>query len=667
MTTDTLHLLTQASAYAHAMRIIARAMQPDPPLWVDQWAEQHMRIPPDTGAAEPGPYRVARTPFAREVMQCLSPEHPTQRVVVMGASQLLKTQSFLNAAMAWIDGAPANIIALMPSGELAKRLSARIDKTIKAIPRVSARVAAPRSRDARNTINAKDFHGGTLYCLTAGTAKNLAETSARYGYFDEVDRAEGNVQQEGDPIKLFENRFATYGSRKKLYYTSSPTLEETSRIKALYEQGDRRKYLVPCAHCAAAHELLFDNLIFDGLTARIACPHCGGLHEEHHKTALLAGGQWHATAPGDGGETVSFHISALYAPFGWISWTALAKEHAEAKRAMEQGDDEQMQVFYNTRLALPWAVAKATTTAAQLQAKAAREQLPPQIIPAGALIVTAAVDTQNDRLEYKAIAWGEGLEHWIIDKRILIGSPAEDHVWDQLDELHRTARYTRADAHPALAIAAMFIDSGGHHTQDVYNFTRRRKHRHIYAIKGASRPGSPILARSPSKVDVNWRGNLEKHGAIAWLIGTDTAKDWIAGRLNFDQGPGAPHFHADLTADDFEQITAEYRVARMSKGHKKIEWHKKKNQRNEGLDIYVYNLAAAYFLGLHKYSQSQWAALRAKVCPITPDLFAPVAAAPTESPLSALIQPPQPAPPTPPKPTARPAQPRPAHSTPRVW
>lgn len=623
MTTETLHLLTPESAYAHAMRIIARAMQPDPPLWVDQWAEAHMRIPPDTGAAEPGPYRVARTPFAREVMQCLSPEHPAQRVVVMGASQLLKTQSFLNAAMAWIDGAPANIIALMPSGELAKRLSARVDKTIKAIPRVAARVAASRSRDARNTINAKDFRGGTLYCLTAGTAKNLAETSARYGYFDEVDRAEGNVQQEGDPIKLFENRFATYGSRKKLYYTSSPTLEETSRIKALYEQGDQRKYLVACVHCDHRHELRFENLVFDGVTARMACPDCGGLHEERHKTALLSGGQWRATGTGDGGETVSFHLSALYAPYGWVSWTALAKEHAEAKRAMEQGDDEQMQVFWNTRLALPWAVAKATTSAAQLKAKAEKEQLKPQIVPTGALIVTAAVDTQGDRLEFKAIAWGEGMEHWIIDKRIFIGSPAEDDVWNQLDEFHRTIRYERADKHPAHEIKAMFIDSGGHHTQDVYNFTRRRKHRHIYAIKGVSRPGKSILAKTPSKVDINWRGNSEKHGALLWMIGTDTAKDWIAARLTFDHGPGAPHFHSDLSDDDYEQITAEYRVARMSKGHKKIEWHKKKNQRNEGLDIYVYNLAAAYFLGLHKYSQTQWAALRARVCPIQTDLLTP--------------------------------------------
>ena len=274
-----------------------------------------------------------------------------------------------------------------------------------------------------------------------------------------------------------------------------------------------------------------------------------------------------------------------------------------------------MQVFYNTRLALPWAVAKATTSAKALKAKAEQEALPSQIVPAWALVVTAAVDTQGDRLEYKAIAWGEGMEHAIIDKRILSGSPAEDAVWSALDELHRTVRYARADGHAAHQVAAMFVDSGGHHTQDVYNFCRHRKHRHIYAIKGASRPGRSILATSPSKADVNWRGRMEKHGALVWIIGTDTAKDWIAARLLKEPGPGAAHFAADLSDDDFEQITAEYRVARLSKGHKIVEWHKKKNQRNEGLDLYVYNLAAAHYLGLHKMREAQWAALRAKVCP----------------------------------------------------
>ena len=120
-------------------------LRPDPPLWVDQWVDEHAYIPAE-GNAEPGKYDTARTPFARQVMRVLSPGHPANRVVVMGASQLLKTQSAMNWMMASVDGAAANILALMPTLDLARRLSARINNTIKATPKVRGLFSEPRSR-----------------------------------------------------------------------------------------------------------------------------------------------------------------------------------------------------------------------------------------------------------------------------------------------------------------------------------------------------------------------------------------------------------------------------------------------------------------------------------------------------------------------------------------
>mgnify|MGYP000045797397 CR=1 FL=1 len=144
--------LSEQSAYTQAMQIIARAMQPDPPLWVDQWCDAHMRIPADTGAAEPGRYNLDRTPWAREILRVLSPEHPCTEVVVMAASQLIKTQTGLTAICAWVDAAPGNAAIYEPTGDLTKRVSARLDKTIAAIPRLAEKFAAPRSRDAKNTV-----------------------------------------------------------------------------------------------------------------------------------------------------------------------------------------------------------------------------------------------------------------------------------------------------------------------------------------------------------------------------------------------------------------------------------------------------------------------------------------------------------------------------------
>ncbi|WP_199102379.1 phage terminase large subunit family protein, partial [Aquitalea sp. ASV11] len=152
----------------------SRGLQPDPALWVDEWADQYQRISAESGAAEHGKYHTSRTPYAREVMRCLSPAHPCRRVVVMGASQMLKTQVALNWMGALIHMAPGNIMALEPTLHIAKRLSDRIEKNIACVPELRARVAEPRSRDSRNTMDTKQYPGGSLFITTAGSAANLA-------------------------------------------------------------------------------------------------------------------------------------------------------------------------------------------------------------------------------------------------------------------------------------------------------------------------------------------------------------------------------------------------------------------------------------------------------------------------------------------------------------
>ena len=113
-----------ADGFQAVSETIAKAMLPDPELHLDVWSEEHVVLP--KGSAFAGPYRIGHTPMARRLLQCLSPGHPCSRVVVMGASQMLKTQAFINACLGWIDRAPANILALEPTDKLAKRLSARV-------------------------------------------------------------------------------------------------------------------------------------------------------------------------------------------------------------------------------------------------------------------------------------------------------------------------------------------------------------------------------------------------------------------------------------------------------------------------------------------------------------------------------------------------------------
>ena len=644
-----------------------RGLRPDPSLWVDQWADEYMRIPRDTGAAEPGQYRTSRTPYAREPMRCLSPGHPCKRVVTMVASQLMKTQIALN----WIGGlihmVPSNILTLLPSLSLAKRVSSRISKTIKATPVLRERVAANRSRDARNTMDTKEFEGGSLYVTTAGSAANLAELSARYIYGDEIDRWDVDVGEEGDPIELAETRGSTFGRNAKFYFSSSPTIKGASRIADLFETSDQRYYYVPCPTCGHMQVLEWESLHYSAdysvVHYQCAGPDCDVLIEEHHKGQMLARGEWRSHAQGDG-ETIGFHLNALYSPLGWMDWRSLAKQFEKAKKAQNRGDLEPMQVFYNTRLAKVWDSAQEQTKADVLKERARRETYGLGSMTLRVLMLTASVDVQANRLELMVMGWGVGMERWIIDYQVIWGDPADDRTWAVLDEKLKV-RYPYPCG-VGLGILATAVDSGGHHTDEVYQFCRLRRWRNIFAIKGASKPGKPVIAQRPSMVDVTWKGQTERNGAELWFVGTDTAKDWIYNRYPFEDGPGALHFANDLPDDFFDQCVAERKVARYVKGYKRIEWVKGKAERNEGLDLMVYNLAMAHYLGLNRYKEHDWERIRQALAqaglfddkPPTVERIA-VTAVTEPVPVQQPVDPapvPEPPPAAPPQPVARPPQ-----------
>lgn len=637
-----------ADGYQQIRAAAERGHTPDPELEVDQWAEAHMVLPKD--AAEPGPYRVDRTPPARRIMQCLSPRHPAKRIVIRGASQMLKTQVAINFLAASAHRAPANMLVLEPTDSLAKRLSARIGKVIRDVPVLQTVFAPPRSRDNRNTVFAKDFAGGTMYIATAGSASNLAEIPARYVVIDEVDRLESSVGGEGDPVEIAEARATTFQSNCKFLEVSSPTLVGASKIDVLYDQGTREVYLVPCPHCGHHHELVLDNFRYarDPDTGHMSrawfvCPECGAEIDERHKLRMLRdaamGGtaHWYARSVGDG-ETVSFHISAFYAQAGSITWLQLARQHARAKERLDAGDPEAMKVFFNTRLALSWENALERTTAQQLQARQLDDVFPPRVIPDRALVVTFAVDTQPNRLEVQTHAWGPEMEHWVIDYVVLIGSPTEPpsnpgSVWARLDA-YRREPFLHASG--VLIPASVYgIDSGGANTQDVYNYGQARNHVGCVVLRGASKPDRPIISSTPSKVDIDWNGKRTEGGVLLWSIGTDVAKDHLFNRWKLQHGPGAMHFHQQLPLSWFEGLLAERPVLKRKPGGGFRRAYEKSVERNEPLDLSVYNLAMAHHLGLHRWSSQDWRRLREKLIPaqLTPDLFA--AAPPPEPPRAA--------------------------------
>ncbi len=647
-------------------------------IGVAQWSERSI-ILSAKDSAEPGPYRSARTPYASEPMDCLSQHSTVEEVVLMWGAQTGKTRIGSNWLGYLVDTNPGPVMIVQPTIDMAKRYSRqRLAPMIEESPALRRKVRENRSRDDANTTLLKEFAGGFMAVAGANSAAGLRSMPVRDLFLDEIDGYPIDVDGEGDPIKLAEARQSTFSRRKRLL-TSTPTTKDFSRIEARYLASDRCRYHVPCPHCQELQPLDWGTDKPHGLkwdrdaegralpdSVRYVCRSCGAEIREHHKPAMLAGGRWVADNLGAAaGRIRGFQLSSLYSPLGWLSWATLVTEWETAITSSRTGDISLLRVFVNTRLAETFEEQGDRADEHALRKRAA--DIPLRQVHWGHFVMTMGVDTQGDRLEAYLWAWGRGMERQLVDRAVFYGDPGQGEQepgspWARLTEYRRTP-VLHASGRPVPLLACM-IDSGGHHTQAVYAYTRAHQHAHVYAVKGQSQAGKAILGKATDQ-DVSWRGTKLKGGVKLFPIGTDTAKAEIYGRLrNEAPGPGYVHLSRHLPPEVFEQLTAERLVTKYVKGRPRLEWVKPAGRRNEALDCAVYALAAAHLSGIDRWKEGDWAKWQHRV--EERSLFDQVEApAPQAATNAAPESPPVPPPPppllaAPPRPPAVPLPPMPA-------
>jgi len=201
-----------------------QGLRPDPPLTVSEWADRY-RVLSQRAASEPGRWRTSRTPYLREIMDCLSPSSPVERVVLCKGAQVGGTECGNNWIGYVIHQAPGPMMAVSPTVELAKRnLKQRIDPLIEESEALKGLVKERRSRDSGNTVLSKDFPGGVLVLTGANSAVGLRSIPARYLFLDEVDGYPGDTDGESDPILLAERRvIRTHKGFPKATWEKDPT------------------------------------------------------------------------------------------------------------------------------------------------------------------------------------------------------------------------------------------------------------------------------------------------------------------------------------------------------------------------------------------------------------------------------------------------------------
>jgi len=582
----------------------ASGARPDPLMTISEWAD-HYRALSQRASAEPGPWRTDRTPYLREIMDCLSPSCPIERVVFMKAGQIGGTECGNNWIGYVIHQAPGPMMAIQPTVEMAKRNSRqRIDPLIEESEVLRKLVSDPRSRDSANTVLTKEFPGGVLVMTGANSAVGLRSMAARYLFLDEADAYPGDVENEGDPVTLATARTRTF-ARRKIYLCSTPKITGISRIEAAFEESDRRQYWVPCPACKEPQILKFAQLRWPKgkpVRAVYICEHCGREIQNHQKPWMLEQGQWRRSAEGDG-KTAGFHLSSLYSPVGWFSWADAAAQFETAQK-----DPAQLQVFVNTVLGETWAQRGDAPDWQRLYDR--REDYRIGCVSAGGLFLTAGIDVQKDRIEVEVVAWGRGKESWSVDYQVLEGQTSGRAVWQKLSDLLETHYPTETGT--SLPIAKYAVDSG-YATAEVYGWVRQCGDARAVVIKGDSRVAAPVSA--PSPIDVGPQGKRIKWGVKVWPVNGSIIKEELYRWLRLDppaeegipHPPGYCHF-PKYGAEYFKQLTAEQLVPRIVKGYRRAEWQKTRD-RNEALDCRVYARAAAAVCGIDRFRDEEWLAL----------------------------------------------------------
>lgn len=557
---------------------LASLWSPRPNLTVSEWADNY-RILTSATSAEPGPWRTSRAPYMREIMDCITDSN-TEEVAIMASAQVGKTEFMLNMVGYHIDYEPCPIMFMLPNKKLIRYFSTtRLSTMIEASEALRDKVA----KNAGNTIDEKSFLGGSITIVGANAATSLSSRPIRILLCDEVDRYPVSAGKEGDPINLAKMRTTTFPSNRKHVYVSTPLHKDTSRIEQLYEDSTMEQWSLACPSCGTFQPIKWEQIKFEYHKTEDnefvvdevnhTCSECGCLHGEREWKRNA--GKW--VAQKNHSHRRGFHLNQFASP--WVTWEKIVRDFLEAKR----DGREKLKTWVNTVLGESWEENGTTIDEDSLFERCEKYDAE---IPNPVKVLTAAVDVQDDRFEIEVVGWGVARESWGIEYHKIYGDLHQPQVWHDLDIwLQKT--WTKANG-KAFGLTCVCMDSGGHFTQEVYQFCKAREARKIYAIKGASIGKGeyvPLLAGISRPKPIK---------ALLIRLGVNDGKARVMASLQVNEpGPNYCHFPKGKGYElaYFTGLTAEKLETRYEKGRPYHVWVKVR-ARNEPFDLRVYNTAA---------------------------------------------------------------------------
>ncbi len=563
------------------------SVRPLPNLLISDWSDKYREIP--RGNAEPGRWKTLRTPYLKEIMDEMSPQSPTEKVVVIKGTQLGFTEVGNNIIGYYMHIDPRSIGMWLPTDALAERHAKK--KLWKMIETTSVlkEVVFPRNKGTgeNSTITQLMFPGGATSIYGSNSTASYRSDSISVAIKDDIDGFVDDVEGEGSPVELIDNRTDSYANRK-IYENSTPTIDGMSHIQTEFEESTQSEYYMPCTECTQMVKFSIDNFKYTHENYKLisdvefCCPHCGSLIKEQNKTWMMDYNNGAKFIDKQEHKVKGFKVNSFYSPLGWTSWVRIIEEYLKAKKKLKDGDDRLMKRFINTRLAEVYKPMVKKTDADEL--KKLVIGVDEGVVPKDTWKIVMAVDVQGDHFWYEVRCLLYGVSYHVLQY-------GRAETWEDIENIMRDQYYDVNER--AYQVTVCAIDSG-YRTDEVYEFCIENEDMCI-PIKGKTTMEARYQISTQERETYNIR---------LYTINPNNFKDIYDGKLKRSlvliekrelSKKNVITFHAQSDATLYEQLTSEYRITIKNRGIEKFDWKRYKKD-NHLFDCATYNTFLAEFL-----------------------------------------------------------------------
>jgi phage terminase large subunit GpA-like protein len=590
------------------------ALKPPKDISVSDWADENYIL--TENSSKPGKWNTKGAPHTKEILNTIK-DPKVRQISYMKSSQCAGTECLIIITSYLIDIDPCHIMIMQPTDKEAEDfVNQKLDPAFDEMECLKKKISKKKSREGQNSTLRKKFIGGYLSVVSGLSNSSTRQRSARVTIGDDIEGIKKSAAvKEGDPVIRLMKRSTTFPDKLNINI-STPTIENESRIQALYEQSDRRHYFIRCPYCNFEQELVPEQLtwkkdydMFKKVTrhyeetVRYQCINemCGAKLTEGERIEALQKGYWKAERPWITYHA-GFYIGEISSTLSTMENVARAitdakcdiifDEKGQGSLDVSRADQDKLEALVNTVFGRTYKKLQGEETD-PLDLMARVEDyidINDIKIPNEVLMLDAAVDVQGGRsgkvprLEIKVMGYGLEEEAWVIYTGTIPGDPAKKEVWLKLDEFWER-KWFRKDG-VELDIIRKFVDAG-YLTTTVTEYCKGRQREGIFAVKGSNKYDAPMLPR---------HATILKGGALLITLGTQNIKKELFARLNRvkEFGPRYTHFTRCFCGSSyFKQLTSEVAVTKTTGLANYIVYEPKdKHADNEALDLMVYCYAA---------------------------------------------------------------------------